>query len=364
MTPRRLIITGVSWCLFLSLFFWAATEIQAADCTDVAPGGNLTLTTACAFPGTVNGVDSGTGTTNTATLTLESGSTLTIGALQELAMGSVVSLYGGSIVIIDGGSFHPGTPLWMTDADADGVPDSTEQILSSTQPASAARRYIMTDVTIADSNSSQSCPTGSNAIGSCNYCNSGAVALQNDGSDVFGECQTFYACNGSGSCTRHAKRVFISSSTSKGNLNGITGADSSCQLLANNASLGGTWKAWLSSNTESAASRMTHAALPYILTDELTKIADNWTGLTGGTLQASINKTETAATVSQGSTAWTNTNADGTLYSSSNLYTCTNWSNNGGSGLFGTNNKITSGAWTADASDECKNPRSLYCVEQ
>jgi len=46
------------------------------------------------------------------------------------------------------------------------------------------------------------------------------------------------------------KRMFITSSTYTGNLGGVSGANSKCQTAANNASLGGTWKAFISDSTQ------------------------------------------------------------------------------------------------------------------
>ena len=65
------------------------------------------------------------------------------------------------------------------------------------------------------------------------------------------------------------KRVFVTSTTYKGNLGGLAGADAKCQTRANAASLGGTWKAWLSDSTTSAASRLTQSVSGYILLNNL-----------------------------------------------------------------------------------------------
>src|SRR4029077_17175057 len=62
--------------------------------------------------------------------------------------------------------------------------------------------------------------------------------------------------------------VFVSSATyGGGNLGGLTGADPKCQSLATAAVLPGTYKAWLSDDTTSAASRLTHSTNPYVLVD-------------------------------------------------------------------------------------------------
>ncbi|MBL4635024.1 MAG: DUF1554 domain-containing protein [Kofleriaceae bacterium] len=53
------------------------------------------------------------------------------------------------------------------------------------------------------------------------------------------------------------KKVFVSSSTSGGNLGGLAGADAQCQTLANEAGLGGTYVAWLSDADKDAVDRLT-----------------------------------------------------------------------------------------------------------
>src|SRR3989344_4313337 len=75
-------------------------------------------------------------------------------------------------------------------------------------------------------------------------------------------------------------KVFVTSTLYSGNLGGLAGADARCQERANVANLGGTWKAWLSDTTTSAASRLEHSPNPYTLVNGRI-IADNWEGLTG-----------------------------------------------------------------------------------
>ena len=51
-------------------------------------------------------------------------------------------------------------------------------------------------------------------------------------------------------------RVFITSTSTRGNLGGLSGADQLCQDRANAAALNGTWKAWLSTSTVNAKDRI------------------------------------------------------------------------------------------------------------
>jgi hypothetical protein len=51
-------------------------------------------------------------------------------------------------------------------------------------------------------------------------------------------------------------RAFVSSEKHNADFSGISGADQFCQDLANDAKIGGTWKAWLSTSSEDALARI------------------------------------------------------------------------------------------------------------
>lgn len=116
----------------------------AVDCASVPISGNYSVTTACSFASTVNGVDAGTGDTNTAVLTIGTGGALTISASQTVAVGSI-SLTAGYITIVDTGVIKIGTPLYITDADGDGYPPNTTQY--TTSAAGRIRRNSLTSFT-------------------------------------------------------------------------------------------------------------------------------------------------------------------------------------------------------------------------
>jgi hypothetical protein len=119
------------------------------------------------------------------------------------------------------------------------------------------------------------------------------------------------------------KRVFLSSTlTTSGNLGGIAAVDASCQSLADAQMLGGTWKAWLSDQMGSPATRFTQATIPYRLVDG-TLVANDWTELTSGTLVHPIDHEETGALATGVTEVWTGTLPDGTYEGDS----CKNWSN-------------------------------------
>src|SRR5438067_1391069 len=91
------------------------------------------------------------------------------------------------------------------------------------------------------------------------------------------------------------KVVFVTSQIYTAALGGLAGADAKCQSLATGAGLTGTYKAWLSSSSVDARDRLTHSAIPYVLSDRTTVVADNWSDLVDGSLKHAIDKTETGA---------------------------------------------------------------------
>lgn len=158
--------------------------------------------------------------------------------------------------------------------------------------------------------------------------------------------------------------VFVTSDTYNGNLDGLTGADAKCRMLATAAGLTGTYKAWLSDSTTSAASRLTHSNMPYSLTTGV-KVADNWNDLTDGSLDNVITTTEKKQGISPQSSlvAWTNTKKDGSI--DSIAWNCGNWraSSQLSYGRYGAITK-TDITWTEWNSKTCSIPARLYCFSQ
>ncbi|MFC2031659.1 hypothetical protein ACFLWA_13145 [Chloroflexota bacterium] len=186
--------------------------------------------------------------------------------------------------------------------------------------------------------------------------------------------------NGSQVCTGGAaKRVFVTSADYQGDLGGLAGADAKCQELADIAELGGSYRAWLSTDGDgnSAAERLTHSPAPYVLVDG-TVIANNWTDLItdkdpnandkeGLYLRAPINLNENGVTVT-GQT-WTATRVDG-MFSGSHCSSWTtadrgtdpplepaNWGNRGSSSDVGH-------FWTYGYYTSCEQFSRLFCFEQ
>lgn len=159
------------------------------------------------------------------------------------------------------------------------------------------------------------------------------------------------------------KRVFVTGIKYSGSqIAGIAGADAKCQSLADAESLGGTFKAWIATDsTDDPESRFTQANVPYKRVDGLT-VANDWADLVdGGNL---INKILTTANGSVWSSwVWTNIAADGTANSETN--NCSSWTSNSTaiSSTIGQSSAANS-TWTDYGTYHCGNPYGLYCFEQ
>lgn len=167
------------------------------------------------------------------------------------------------------------------------------------------------------------------------------------------------------------KLVFVSSEKYTGDLGGLAGGDSRCQTLAQAVGLPGQFKAWLSSETVSAASRLSHSTSRYLLIDG-SVVADDWTDLTDNSIDHAINLTEFGSTPSEtpgvvpslcdeGPSARTGTYGGGQTAGSQ---TCNNWTL-GASGLGDYGSTLeTSSLWTGHCGGPCGVPMHLYCFEQ
>ena len=105
-------------------------------------------------------------------------------------------------------------------------------------------------------------------------------------------------------------RVFVSSTTKTGNLGGVAGADAFCNQLATAASLGGTYRSWLSVSGADAIDHVTGNGPWHLVTGEL--VAADKATLTSGVLTHLIDKTEKGATPPFAEDrTWTATGANG-----------------------------------------------------
>jgi len=159
-----------------------------------------------------------------------------------------------------------------------------------------------------------------------------------------------------------AGRVFVTDSFQSANLGGPTGADKICQMAANAQTLGGMWRAWISTPAASASARLTHATVPYRLLDG-TKVANNWTDLTDGSLAHAIDLSEQGNTLTGGE-VWTSTNSNGTAATPNG---CKGFTSNAGGAPYAEVGLLSSktGTWTHVYQQFCNRTNvRLYCFEQ
>ncbi|MBK9030190.1 MAG: InlB B-repeat-containing protein [Myxococcales bacterium] len=150
--------------------------------------------------------------------------------------------------------------------------------------------------------------------------------------------------------------AFVTSTTRTGNLGGLAGADAICQAAATAVNLAGTYRAWLSTSTVNASSRLAPASgwvrvdgKPFVNT-----VAD----LTSGRIFYPLVINERGGNI-VGSTVWTGTSSSGVLSGTA----CTNWTDGTTAGLsasIGFNEYGTSG-WTQNGGGACTGSQHLYC---
>ena len=167
---------------------------------------------------------------------------------------------------------------------------------------------------------------------------------------------------GSGECVQDtcSSRVFVTSLSYGSDLGGLAGADMKCQARADAAELTGRFAAWLSDSATSPATRFPHRASPYRRLDGVV-VANDWSDLTDGTLDAPINVDEKGAIVAVEPWVWTGTMTTG---QASGLV-CNDWGPVSESllGYIGNASK-TIASWTQSAGQPCETPQfRLYCFE-
>lgn len=221
---------------------------------------------------------------------------------------------------------------------------------------------------------SASCPA-------CQTCASGACAAdasQNrevcDGSGA----TTSICCNGScwdGCCDADGEPgaclAFLTGPpTLSGDLDGLAGADATCQARADANDLPGDYTAWLSTgsgaNESPATGRFRQSGQPYQRVDDVT-IAADWDGLISGSLQHPLNVTETGAVISGNTFVWTNTLTDGTVGGSIPGSDCSDWTDGSSAIMQGNigNSGQADSLWSEGGSSACELGFSyLYCFQQ
>ena len=189
-------------------------------------------------------------------------------------------------------------------------------------------------------------------------------------------------CYGTTTCPSF-RYAFVTSQIYSGNMGGLAGADVICQTHADQANLGGIFKAWLSDSVQAPADRFTHPAEAYVRVD-LVPIANGYADLVNPPHLNPINLTELGTTpplaVSptnqpclDGTTrVWTGTSWNG-LAVTYGAPPCGDWTSSTLSGSF------LAGNWTAVASTwthncgqipspmfppHCSSMAPLYCFQQ
>lgn len=152
-------------------------------------------------------------------------------------------------------------------------------------------------------------------------------------------------------------KIIFLSATYNGSLGGLAGADAKCQTEANNASLSGTFKAFLSDSTTNVKDRLFHNTGPYKRKDGAL-IANDWDALISGSIDNAINIKADGSSSDGG--VWTGTTTTFTTGAH-----CSDWTDNSpfASGKAGLTTGVGS-AWVDNSSPTCNIPGSLYCVEQ
>ena len=169
------------------------------------------------------------------------------------------------------------------------------------------------------------------------------------------------------------KYIFVSSLASKGNVGGLSGANSICQDDADDNSLPGVYKAWLSLTTDGPQSTFVPARVPYVLPGSFDVVADDWTELTSGALAHAIDRHADGTSIAAGQEFWTGTRANGLPSSldpfglADSLITdnCVRWfaEISERSGVVGTSGAVDS-TWSDLTRRPCNTELRHICVQQ
>lgn len=166
---------------------------------------------------------------------------------------------------------------------------------------------------------------------------------------------------GSSAITHHT--AFVTSGTTNGNIGGLGGADALCTSVASTgsvtSSLVGSWKAIMSSQTISAASRLPLTSME-ILNTNGEQVKTSALDLFNGALTNKINYNQNGVLVASGG-VWTGTLATGGIVSGRN---CTSWTYDGTRVILpatqGNLNSLT--VWLNSTTANCSILLRVYCM--
>jgi hypothetical protein len=175
------------------------------------------------------------------------------------------------------------------------------------------------------------------------------------------------ACAAPVSNERNEKTVFVTKASFPSDMGGLAGADAKCQAEADDPESivpSGTYMAWLSDGINSPDTRFTKSSHPYVLPDG-TKIAEDYSDLTDGTIQHPLNIDATGAPIGF-KEYWTGTYYDGTTLRANE--TCYAWGADlpgRAWGMMGRSIEKTR-SWTSFISPRCRNTPThpLACFQQ
>jgi subtilisin family serine protease len=154
-----------------------------------------------------------------------------------------------------------------------------------------------------------------------------------------------------------------------GGLTGVAQADVNCQQEASVASLGGQWRAILSTSTQNARDRIQSEMQISDVRGNI--IANSWLSMFSGNLLAPLNMNSLGGRAGAGTLAWTGSGVDGKIDPSAQFGgTCINWSTTqlGYGAKVGDPTKVD-GQWLATAATssnslgECFRYYNYYCIE-
>jgi hypothetical protein len=153
------------------------------------------------------------------------------------------------------------------------------------------------------------------------------------------------------------KRVFMTSLPYGANFGGLAAADSTCTQHA--GALGGSWKAWLSTETTPAAARLSAWDGQYRVVSG-TPIADSWGDLTDSWLDGAIDHDENGAPAPQLARVWTGTRSDGTWSGKD----CSGWTSSLDALVATAGGISTASTWTEGDDLICDQQAHFFCIEQ
>lgn len=182
-----------------------------------------------------------------------------------------------------------------------------------------------------------------------------------------GQCSRDVCCpgettnNGMDECDiDRSNIVFVSSSSSSGNLGGLAGADAECQRLAEDANLAGTYRAWLSAPGAAApihAPTRIPGGGPFVLVngDLVATNVSDFIDRDGPDIALNVTQWNAARSTS----VWTGTTAGGTYGG----LACSVWNTTTATGIVGTTTSHAADWTDTGAAATCSTSAALYCFQ-